>query len=210
MTGGSQDFPFGIMDVASLLRLNIRRRQPNSVYADCPFCGDKRGKMNINHVKNVWRCNYCGESGGMVALYARVYGICNSDAYREICDALQTGNRSPDYEIKNAAKSMEPTAVPQSELAGIQEIHQTFSLLLQMLILSATHREKLRARGLTDDQIDSLGYKSTPPPYLCLSYTERLLKQGCTVQGVPGFYLNADGKWTVKFHKRTAGILIPV
>lgn len=207
----AQDFPFGIMDVASLLRLNIRRRQPNDVYADCPFCGDKRGKMNINHVKNVWRCNYCGEHGGMVALYAKAYGISNSDAYREICDALQTGNYAlPEYEVKTAPGQSGAVEMAQSERAGISEVHQTLSLLFNMLSLSAAHREKLRERGLTDGQIDSLRYKSTPPPYLCISYTERLMKQGCTVQGVPGFYLNDDGKWTVKFHKRTAGILIPV
>lgn len=207
----SQDFPFGIMDVTSLLRLNIRRRQANSVYADCPFCGDKRGKLNINHVKNVWRCNYCGEYGGMIALYAKAYSISNSDAYREICDALQTGNYAlPEYEVKAAPGTSAPEEVPQSERAGINEIHQTLSLLLAMLGLSDSHREKLRERGLTDEQIAALGYRSTPPPYLCASYTERLLKQGCTVQGVPGFYQNGDGKWTVKFHKRTAGILIPV
>lgn len=207
----TQDFPFGIMDVASLLRLNIRRRQPNSVYADCPFCGDKRGKMNINHVKNVWRCNYCGEYGGMVALYAKAYGIGNSDAYREICDALQTGNYAlPEYEVKAVSGQPGSEEIAQAERAGINEVHQTLSLLLSMLTLSAAHRENLWKRGLTDEQIDSLGYRSTPPPYLCISYTERLLKQGCTVQGVPGFYLNDDGKWTVKFHKRTAGILIPV
>lgn len=205
------DFPFGIMDVASLLRLNIRRRQQNSVYADCPFCGDKRGKMNINHVKDVWRCNYCGEYGGMISLYAKAYGISNSDAYREIGDALQTGNYAlPGYEV-TAAPSGQSGAMEmaQSERADIGEIHQTFSLLLDMLTLSAAHREKLRERGLTDEQIDRFGYKSTPPPYLCISYTDRLMKQGCTVQGVPGFYQDGDGKWTVKFHKRTAGILIP-
>lgn len=59
------DFPFGIMDVVELLHLRIRRRQANSVYVDCPFCGDRRGKMNVNFVKNVWRCNYCDEHGGM-------------------------------------------------------------------------------------------------------------------------------------------------
>ena len=63
------DFPFGIMDVVELLHLRIRRRQANSVYVDCPFCGDRRGKMNVNFVKNVWRCNYCDEHGGMLALY---------------------------------------------------------------------------------------------------------------------------------------------
>ena len=40
------DFPFGIMDVVELLHLRIRRRQANSVYVDCPFCGDRRGKMS--------------------------------------------------------------------------------------------------------------------------------------------------------------------
>lgn len=49
------DFPFGIMDVVELLHLRIRRRQANSVYVDCPFCGDRRGKMNVNFVKNVWQ-----------------------------------------------------------------------------------------------------------------------------------------------------------
>ena len=77
----STDFPFTILDVAHLLRLNIRRRGTDHVYVDCPICGDKRGKMNLNIKKNVWRCNYCDEGGGMLALYAKVYGISNSDAY---------------------------------------------------------------------------------------------------------------------------------
>lgn len=36
------------------------------------------------------------------------------------------------------------------------------------------------------------------------------MKQGCRVQGVPGFYVNDYGKWTVKFYNRTAGIIIPL
>ena len=201
------DFPFDIMDVVSLLSLRIRRRQSNSIYTDCPICGDKRGKMNVNLEKNVFRCNYCGEYGGMVALYAKAHSIGNSDAYREICDALQTGNRPPGYEVK--VKEILPS-VPNSELAGIDEIHQTLSLLLSMLTLSDPHRNSLRNRGLTDEQIDRLGYKSTPDYHNCQSLTERLTKQGCTVKGVPGFYLGKDGKWTVKFYTRTAGMLIPV
>lgn len=66
-----QEFPFNIMDVAELLHLHIRRRQADSVYADCPICGDKRGKMNINFAKNLWRCNYCNEGGGMLSLYQK-------------------------------------------------------------------------------------------------------------------------------------------
>ena len=206
----NRDFPFTIMDVASLLRLNIRRRGPGHVYADCPICGDRRGKMNMNLVKNVWRCNYCNEGGGMLSLYAKVYGISNSEAYREICDTLQTEGFAPEYSVTPSTKSA-PTEQPQSERASVREIHQTYSMMLSMLTLTSSHREHLRIkRGLTNEQIEQFGFKSTPPPYLCRSLTERLMKQGCTVQGVPGFYVNDKGHWTVKFHQLTAGFLIPV
>lgn len=225
MATNSQEFPFGIMDVVELLHLRIRRRQADSVYTDCPICGDRRGKMNVNFAKNVWRCNYCGEHGGMLALYAKVNNTTNSDAYREICDALQTGDTSWGYgETEKTgtyvgvpsgnphADSQTDDGNTQAERASLQEIHQTYSLLFHMLSLTSAHREHLRSekRGLTDEQIDHLGFKSTPPYFLCRSLTERLIKQGCKVEGVPGFYLHEGGYWTLKFSSRTAGILIPV
>lgn len=202
-----QEFPFSIMDVAELLHLHIRRRQADSVYADCPICGDKRGKMNINFAKNLWRCNYCNEGGGMLALYGKVYGISNSEAYREICDTLQNGLTTPEYTVKDLP---EKAANERSPLAAPQEIHQTFSMLLELLTLSPKHRKHLQeVRGLTDEQIDRLGYKSTPPFYLCRSLTEKLRSRGCKVEGVPGFYVGKDDKWTVNFNSTTAGIIIP-
>lgn len=204
----ASDFPFNIQDVAALLRLEIRRPSGNGVYVNCPICGDRRGKMRLDYDSDFWRCNYCGESGGMLALYAKVHGVSNSDAYREICEALGRADSGPDYKPAERAKAA--ATVEQSPPAAIQEIHQTFSVLLSMLSLSEKHRQALRERGLSDGQIDDLGYKSTPPRCLCKSYAERLLRQGCIIKGVPGFYLDEDGKWTVKFHQRTAGVLIPV
>lgn len=225
MASHSQDFPFGIMDVVELLHLRVRRRQANSVYVDCPFCNDHRGKMNVNFVKNVWRCNYCDEHGGMLALYARLNHTTNSDAYREICDALQTGdffwndgiegkwNESPGHSKQEplASSSSGGEGILQSPRASAQEIHQTLSLLFAMLSLKPSHREHLRSqkRGLSEEQIAECGFKSTPPYFLCRSLTEKLIKQGCTVQGVPGFYMDDKGNWTVKFNTRTSGILIP-
>lgn len=78
---GSSQFPFHITDIAALLRLNIRRRGPDFLYVDCPLCGDHRGKLYLKTSRDVWHCNYCQESGGMLALYAKVYGISNADAY---------------------------------------------------------------------------------------------------------------------------------
>ena len=215
----ASDFPFGIMDVVELLPLRRRRPGANSIYVDCPFCGDGRGKMNVNYVKNAWRCNYCGESGGMLSLYARMNHISNSDAYREICDALSMGETSWGYEShsKSAGSSEEETCtekreeIPQSPRANAQEIHQTYSLMLEMLSVVPKHMKHLmsKKRGLTEEQIRERNYKSTPPFFLCRSITERLISQGCTVQGVPGFYLDENGRWTINFNSKTAGILIP-
>jgi len=190
--------------------------------------------MNVNFVKNVWRCNYCDEHGGMLALYARLNNTTTSDAYWEIGEALcndfhreqpnsgyemagnqQAGTGSPvlgtqtglaGYERKGELKT-----VQQAERASRQEIHQTLSLLLAMLPLQLAHRNHLRSpkRGLSDEQIDRIGFKSTPPPFLCRSITERLMKQGCKVEGVPGFYLDDSGRWTMNFYRKNAGILIP-
>lgn len=288
-----QGFPFGIRDVAELLHLKVRRRQPDSMYTDCPFCGDRRGKMNINFTKNVWRCNYCGEGGGMLSLYARLNNTTNSDAYREISDALLAGDTSWGYEEperkgmayagsgggtsadapqkvtesfaaniagwrkaaescpanaerqgkvagpypadagrgKDAAEIMptyadagkEPEIQPsymnlradaeilQAERASDQQVHQTYSLLLGMLNLTPAHRAHLKSekRGLMDAQIDGYGFKSTPPGFLCRSLAERLQRQGCILEGVPGFYLHEKGYWTVRFSRRASGILIP-
>ena len=90
-------------------------------------------------------------------------------------------------------------------------IHHTYSVLLDMLHLSDGHRAHLTSpkRGLSQEQNRQLRYKSTPLPFLCRSITDRLIKQGCKVQGVPGFYLDSAGRWTLNFSKRTAGILIP-
>ena len=70
-----------------------------------------------------------------------------------------------------------------------------------MLTLSPAHRSHLRSekRGLTEEQIRQFGFKSTPPYFLCRSLTEKLISQGCTVAGVPGFYRHEKGYWTVKF-----------
>lgn len=205
------DFPFTIMDVASLLRLHIRRRGGNRVvYADCPVCGDRRGKMGLYLYLNTWRCWHCGESGGMLSLYGRVCGINNSEAYREICDALAMDGfaeerLAPAYQVK------EPSPKDVSDdRASDEEIHRTLTALLSLLTLTPAHREHLRTvRGLTDERMDGFGFKSTPPSQLCRDLTQRLIQHGCRVQGVPGFYVNDYGKWTVKFYTRTSGILIP-
>lgn len=205
-------FPFTIMDVAFILGLNIRREvnADRVVYADCPICGDRRGKLALYPGLDTWRCWHCGEHGGMLPLYGRVHGVSNSEAFREICDKLALDGfptaSAPVSQVKaQSARKSSPDKAPD------QEIHRTLTALLSLLPLKPEHREHLRlVRGLTDSDIDRFGFKSTPPSQLCRPLTERLIKQGCRVHGVPGFYVNDYGKWTVKFYTRTSGIIIPL
>ncbi len=206
--GRTADFPFDIEAVVQLIGLNIRRVCQGGVYTDCPFCGDKRGKLKVNYIKNVWRCNYCNESGGILQLYAKSRGISTREAYRDICDALQNGLVLARQALVNDGKARKPENI-ESERVDPHVIHATYSALLDLLKLTKSHREHLRAvRGLSDDEIDRLGFKSTPPFYLCNTLAERLIGLGYTVSGVPGFY-QRNGKWTVNFSSFTDGILLP-
>lgn len=90
-------YPFTILDIAGILNLKIRRRQPTNIDVDCPFCGHKKGKMNINLTKNVFRCNYCGESGGMIELYSKVFRLAMSKAMQRFVRFSIAGRNRESY-----------------------------------------------------------------------------------------------------------------
>lgn len=54
----------------------------------------------------------------MLALYAKVYGISNADAYREICEALQTGDYGPEYQSYQNRQPQEITQSARAPPAG--------------------------------------------------------------------------------------------
>ena len=201
-----RDFPFNIRDVAYLLNLYIRHKTAASWDADCPFCGG-RGKLNLNLKKDVFRCNRCGENGGMLALYGKVYGVDNKTAKEEIEDTLNRPEQVLSYEAKQKSIDKEAPEIVNVPLASIEDRNRTYSMLLSMLVLADTHKENLLNRGLTEAQIEKNGYKSTPV-FGFKKITGRLLDAGCVVEGVPGFY-QEDGEWTVHFNKKTAGYLVP-
>jgi hypothetical protein len=193
-------FPFRIRHIAKILNLKIRydNQDNGNLDVDCPFC-KKQSKMNLNAAKNAYRCNNCGESGGMIPLYGKIYGISNSDAYREICEILGCSGK-----ISFADNN---TLAPLSTIrADGDTINQTYSMLLSLLNLANPHREHLLARGLSQEQITEFKYKSVPAfgqRQLCI----KLLQSGCTLDGVPGFF-KENGDWNVKL--KAPGIVIPV
>ena len=178
-----RNFPFSIRDVARVLDLTIRHgKEGESMDVDCPFCY-KKSKMNLNVSKNVYRCNICEESGGMIKLYGDVHNISTGDAYREICELLGCDGKNP-AEIGGKFSTHEKTIeVPLR--ADDETIHQTYSMLLSFLTLATPHKEQLLARGLSPDAIVKFNYKSAPAfgqQGLCT----KLIQSGCVVEHVPG------------------------
>ena len=156
-----QDFSFNIRDVANLLNLHIRHKNTVSLDADCPFCGDRKGKLNLNLKKNVFKCNRCGESGGMLALYGKVYGIDNQTALREIEDLLGKNESAKEYLVKTKIIESKETEIENAPPASDEEKNKTYTTFFSMLVLSQTHREKLLKRGFTEEHIEKhikMGY----------------------------------------------------
>ena len=186
-----QNFPFTIVDVAYLLNLHVRHKNTASLDVDCPFCGEKKGKLNLNTKKNVFKCNRCGESGGMLSLYGRIYGLDNQTAYEEIKGALGRNEQAPSYQVRKREIAPKEPEIPSAMPAPDYVRHKTYSMFFSMLVLADTHRKNLLKRGFTEQQIEKNGYKSTPV-FGYKKLTEKLLAAGCTVEGVPGFYQDKD------------------
>ena len=203
------DFPFTIKDIAYLLDLRIRHKNAVCLDVNCPFCGETKGKMNLNLKKNVFKCNRCGETGGMLALYGKVYQVDNQTAYKEIMEALGENRQIPAYQRKPKAEEVKETEIINAPVASVNVKDKTYTMLFSMLCLSDTHRKNLLQRGFSEEQMEENGYRSTPP-FGYRKLTKRLLEAGCTVEGVPGFFRDADGEWTMHFHPRSSGFMIPV
>lgn len=202
-----EELPCEITDIVFLLNLYVRHKGTVSWDCDCPFCGG-RGKLNVNLEKNVYRCNRCGQAGGEIGLYASVQNLNLNTACNQIKEYLGKNEQAPAYQIyKKEVKSK--AEVVNAKRASDQTLHHTYSAMLSMLTLSETHKKKLLERGFSEEKIEKNGYKSTPV-FGFRSLTERLIKAGCTVEGVPGFYQETDGAWSIRFKKSCAGFLIPV
>lgn len=203
------DFPFSIMEVADLLNLHARRRNAVGIDVDCPFCHDRKGKMNINRKKNVFKCNRCGESGGMLALYGKVTGVDNPTAYTEILEALGKGDKVKNVPLIRQTNERIEEEYPEIPQASDEVKNKTYTCLLQELTLTEVHKKNLLDRGFTEQQIEQNEYKSTPV-FGFKKIAASLQKQGCTLCGVPGFYQEEDGKWSMRFTSKSSGFMIPI
>lgn len=200
-------YEINIWDVLSLLGLGEPKYGSSSFNVRCPCCDDGRDKhLNINVVKEVFRCPKCGISGGMLGLYSLYTNVPVNKAGAMI--RAKMGITDSSYQPKrrepiNVHREMEK----EYPITDVETRHATYSALLGCLSLSKDHKENLLRRGLTETEISRLGYKTTPVMGMT-SIARQLLSAGLYLAGVPGFYRNEKDEWT--FANDNRGILIPV
>ena len=188
-------------DVIPLIGLPYPPSGRASYYVSCPCCDTKPNKrhLNINLQRDVFRCPRCGVSGGIFDLYSLYTNTPRDKARREILDRLGGADKFALPKVSVVS----PTECP---LTDVETRHATYCALLSKLSLASDHRENLIGRGLTDEEISSLGYKTTPAVGSAV-IARQLRGEGYYLAGVPGFYRSED-IWTFICERR--GILIPV
>ncbi len=194
---------FHMQDVISLLGLERPPSGKSSYYIHCPCCDEKprQKHLNINLKKQVFRCPRCGISGGIFDLYSLFTGVPRE----EVKDALVAKLGMPENRPKQK-KAVIEKQVNEYPITDVDIRHATYSALLNKLELAPDHRKNLQDRGLKDEEIERLGYKTMPLAVGALA--KQLQTEGYYLSGVPGFYRNEKGNWTLVHEKR--GILIPV
>lgn len=178
----------------------------------CPICdapGSRGRHLNINLKKNVFCCPKCGEfSGGVFDLYAYYEGVPRCDVLKLLRNIL--GDTESRFYAETGPKHKKspphPPEIPQTPLADIERRHRVYSALLECLPLANDHWENLRNRGLSDDAVRHFQYRTAPTENL-QGLAQNLIQTGCDLYGVPGFYRDAQGGWTLASYRR--GIMIP-
>lgn len=206
------ELQYQMTDILPLLPIPQPPYGKSSYNIPCPICdtsGGRKKHLNINLRKNVFRCPKCGQfSGGVFDLYAYYENISRDDVVQQLKDRLG-GKDISQYKGKGKRKKKPlplPPAIPQSTLADIDTRNRVYRALLDKLSLESDHQENLLGRGLTEKDIARLQYRTTPTADFC-TLAQTLIDEGHDLRGVPGFYRDNDGRWTLALYQR--GIMIP-
>ncbi|TWU39120.1 hypothetical protein Q31b_42030 [Novipirellula aureliae] len=133
------------------------------VHGPCPKCGgtDRWNFTNLDDEGGAI-CNQCGKFGDGLAVLMWALGIGFPDAVDRVGDYLKIPP-SEKRSSKSSKKANGKSAIKKPELKPLPEEvvslrHRIYSRLAELCGLSDDHRSQLRERGLTDDEIDRIGY----------------------------------------------------
>lgn len=201
------NFDFSIVEVLPLVGITFNDTGRKNLTMDCPFCG-KEKHFSVDTVQNLFHCYHCGTSGGVLHLYSMLMNVDRKQALKDIKEKLGQGVQ-PTHQRRQMVSED-----PDLYLCGpIEQRHQVYAALLDLLTLSENHRKSLHERGLDDGNIDAAQYRSIP----FMGHdkiAEKLRSQGLELKGVPGFFRTKGYhdcgplRWTLRYCR--SGILLPV
>ncbi len=203
MRGGIERF--NIADIARIHGIQTIRENGVETYAVCPFCGDKRGKFSYfvkkGSKENLYKCFNCGEGGTAIDLFMKLSAGKNysgSDGYKAaIKDIFKAINGDDSFVSfhKETLDKTERVAAETVDKASDEQISKVYYSLLKILILKDEHKADLKRRGLTDEEIKRYRFRSVPMnPKKVVA---RLVAAGLDLKGVPGFYKDRNGHWSM-------------
>ena len=204
-------FEFDIDDVLMACGVEYERNSHRTeVKGRCPVCG---GKMGINRKKGVtnhFQDPSCPASGGMLNMYAAVYGCSVKEAKRQMMERLY-GSYSAEQKTEAVKKHMQERkaqqkSVSEEPLRTVEERDATYSAMLGLLTLAKDHRENLVSRGLSAEAVETGCYR-TFSYELGGELALKLLEKGLYIYGIPGFYMKGENPAVVQGKR---GIIIPV
>lgn len=194
-------YKWTILDVFNLLSIQTNQHK-EEVIVPCPFCGGKRFAMNQRI--STGHCFNCEQSADSAAYYAQSMGMSIEEARKDIERRLCI-----DEPVNNRPERIVFKETPQEPMANIKDLDFTYRAFLAELQLSEKNKNGLLARGFSERTIEALGYRTFPNPSELDYYNlcKRLLVNGCTLKGVPGFFQTKYEDWT--FVPITQGIILP-
>ena len=161
----------------------------------CPVCSkehtSRRLTLNINFENNVFNCPRCSFSGGVNKLISHYTGWPQD----EVKDHIERGELSgyqPGNEETEGAGWKEPSTKP---IAPISRRDETYRAMLGLLTLSDAHRQNLLQRGLREETIERIMFRTYPKFMDPTVIPKKLAAAGYNLSGVPGFAINNKGEW---------------
>lgn len=176
----------------------------------CPICGhrdncsgarDESGEVNLIYCRRPSE-NRTGLTGRSGRDGGATYVLNQRERSASVNVLRPTSTRS----TKSTRSTHSATPQPETPRASVEHIDAVYCTLMRgHCSLREEHRAKLLVRGLSDAEVDRLGYVSTPDPAESDAVAESLSKYD--LRGVPGFY-REHGRWRLR--DLGSGIYIPV
>lgn len=164
-----------IINIKNKLNLEEKYCKGNSIYVYCPFCNknNESANLRLNIENDSYYCNYCGENGYAVGLYAKCNYISTKTAFKRLMEQKLDMQTNLQY-VKNSNKRTD------------SEISIIYEYLLKMLGLNKKHSKMLLQIGFSKEEIIKYQFRSIPQDEnekikLC----NRLIKCGFKLSGVP-------------------------